>query len=152
MTLQTLLSLIPLYPLSSPGFRDKSNPLLYQIWHGSKVRLFHEVGPARLERATPCLEGRCSIQLSYGPEALRRPRSLARNTWWAAPHPRHINPTNVGVAICPSLLLPNRVQVNKFSVMTCCDTRLTLPHSLDSTFPFLACLRKRNCTNAMGHV
>ena len=22
--------------------------------------------PARLERATPCLEGRCSIRLSYG--------------------------------------------------------------------------------------
>ena len=25
------------------------------------------VGPARFERATLCLEGRCSIQLSYGP-------------------------------------------------------------------------------------
>ena len=25
------------------------------------------VGPARLERATLCLEGRCSIHLSYGP-------------------------------------------------------------------------------------
>src|SRR5437764_8977931 len=28
------------------------------------------VGPARFERATLCLEGRCSIQLSYGPMLL----------------------------------------------------------------------------------
>jgi hypothetical protein len=28
------------------------------------------VGPARFERATLCLEGRCSIQLSYGPVRL----------------------------------------------------------------------------------
>jgi hypothetical protein len=28
------------------------------------------VGPARFERATLCLEGRCSIQLSYGPVSL----------------------------------------------------------------------------------
>src|ERR1700704_6267732 len=29
---------------------------------------FHNrIGPAGLEPATPCLEGRCSIQLSYGP-------------------------------------------------------------------------------------
>ena|SRR5215471_13043687 len=26
------------------------------------------IGPAGLEPATPCLEGRCSIQLSYGPK------------------------------------------------------------------------------------
>src|SRR5437867_7852717 len=26
-----------------------------------------EIGPAGLEPATPCLEGRCSIHLSYGP-------------------------------------------------------------------------------------
>ena len=29
--------------------------------------LLKMVGPARFERATLCLEGRCSIQLSYGP-------------------------------------------------------------------------------------
>src|SRR5262249_14163072 len=102
LTLQTLLSLIPLYPLSSPGFRDKSNPLLYQIWHGSKVRLFHKVGPARLERATPCLEGRCSIQLSYGPETRSAPSQCSTQPGWAAHHRRHINPTNVGGAIRPS--------------------------------------------------
>jgi hypothetical protein len=28
---------------------------------------FSTIGPAGLEPATPCLEGRCSIQLSYGP-------------------------------------------------------------------------------------
>jgi hypothetical protein len=28
------------------------------------------VGPARFERATLCLEGRCSIHLSYGPVLL----------------------------------------------------------------------------------
>src|SRR3954471_5375700 len=33
------------------------------------------IGPAGLEPATPCLEGRCSIQLSYGPV---RPVSLPR--------------------------------------------------------------------------
>ncbi len=27
----------------------------------------NQVGPAGIEPTTPCLEGRCSIQLSYGP-------------------------------------------------------------------------------------
>ena len=34
------------------------------------VTLAEMVGPARFERATLCLEGRCSIQLSYGPVGL----------------------------------------------------------------------------------
>src|SRR5438093_2391456 len=29
-----------------------------------------QIGPAGLEPATPCLEGRCSIHLSYGPDAV----------------------------------------------------------------------------------
>ena len=28
-----------------------------------------QIGPAGLEPATPCLEGRCSIHLSYGPKS-----------------------------------------------------------------------------------
>ena len=39
------------------------------------------VGPARFERATLCLEGRCSIQLSYGPVHLfyqRREKSRCK--------------------------------------------------------------------------
>src|SRR5438309_4658512 len=34
------------------------------------ITLAKMVGPARFERATLCLEGRCSIQLSYGPVGL----------------------------------------------------------------------------------
>lgn len=34
------------------------------------ITLAEMVGPARFERATLCLEGRCSIQLSYGPVPL----------------------------------------------------------------------------------
>src|SRR5437868_9274922 len=42
------------------------------------VKVVNQIGPAGLEPATPCLEGRCSIHLSYGPKtALRRMRSLA---------------------------------------------------------------------------
>ena len=39
---------------------------------GSEAKYFGMVGPARLELATLCLEGRCSIHLSYGPKPLKR--------------------------------------------------------------------------------
>src|SRR5438128_12528953 len=32
-------------------------------------KIAFEIGPAGLEPATPCLEGRCSIHLSYGPKS-----------------------------------------------------------------------------------
>lgn len=38
----------------------------FPYWVNS-LKLKDMVGPARFERATLCLEGRCSIQLSYGP-------------------------------------------------------------------------------------
>src|SRR5215467_6674541 len=51
-----------------------------------RVTIRH-IGPAGLEPATPCLEGRCSIQLSY--ERLRRltrPKSRLRQPFC---HPTH---------------------------------------------------------------
>src|SRR6266850_3574016 len=36
------------------------------------------IGPAGLEPATPCLEGRCSIHLSYGPASGTKRNSNAR--------------------------------------------------------------------------
>jgi hypothetical protein len=36
-----------------------------------------QIGPAGLEPATPCLEGRCSIQLSYGPTIIEESLTCA---------------------------------------------------------------------------
>ena len=47
------------YKIIYSGFRLQSK--------NSCMSLKTLVGPAGLEPATPCLEGRCSIHLSYGP-------------------------------------------------------------------------------------
>ena len=61
------------YPISSIWVRIGSDDspachaFLHPDFENMVKSLKRMVGPARFERATLCLEGRCSIQLSYGP-------------------------------------------------------------------------------------
>jgi hypothetical protein len=62
------------------------------------------VGPARFERATLCLEGRCSIQLSYGPVGL----FYQRNT---NPNPNYANASSEEAHAYTSARIANERQV-----------------------------------------
>ena len=52
-------------------------------------------GPARFERATLCLEGRCSIQLSYGPVRLFYQRKRNPKPNYAMHSPGEANRTHL---------------------------------------------------------
>lgn len=58
----------------------------WSTWRNTFLEDFKNVvRPARVERATPCLEGRCSIQLSYGRKPTR-PHSMRAQGDTASPY------------------------------------------------------------------
>lgn len=63
------------YPLACPEFKSLSN----QIKNSQKGVHYLE-GPVRLELTTPCLKGRCSNQLSYGPKVVKGASKSIKNS------------------------------------------------------------------------
>jgi hypothetical protein len=55
-----------LHPLACRDFKSSQNAIQEKRPHFTTESFFLE-GPVRLELTTPCLKGRCSNRLSYGP-------------------------------------------------------------------------------------